>query len=123
MVDNESQEMYLETILRLQDKKGGVRSVDVAEELGYSKPSVSRAVGILKKDGFITVRPDGTIDLTESGRKKAESIYARHKVLTKAFVVMGLEPLAAEENACRVEHIITEDAFEAIRKYFGEDKE
>ena len=75
MVDNESQEMYLETILRLKKKKGSVRAIDVAEELGYSKPSVSRAVGIMKKDGFIVVHADGLIDLTETGKDKAENIF------------------------------------------------
>lgn len=119
MVDNESQEMYLETILRLKNKKGSVRAIDVAEELGYSKPSVSRAVGIMKKDGFIVVRADGLIDLIETGKEKAENIFARHKSLTQALVVMGLSPEAAEENACRVEHVITEEAFEAIKKYFN----
>lgn len=119
MVDNESQEMYLETILRLKNKKGSVRAIDVAEELGYSKPSVSRAVGIMKKDGFIVVRADGLIDLTETGKEKAENIFARHKSLTQALVVMGLSPEAAEENACRLEHVITEEAFEAIKKYFN----
>lgn len=119
MVDNESQEMYLETILRLKNKKGSVRAIDVAEELGYSKPSVSRAVGIMKKDGFLVVRADGLIDLTETGKEKAENIFARHKSLTQALVVMGLSPEAAEENACRVEHVITEEAFEAIKKYFN----
>lgn len=119
MVDNESQEMYLETILKLKNKKGSVRAIDVAEELGYSKPSVSRAVGIMKKDGFIVVRADGLIDLTETGKEKAENIFARHKSLTQALVVMGLSPEAAEENACRVEHVITEEAFEAIKKYFN----
>ena len=118
MVDNESQEMYLETILRLKKKKGSVRAIDIAEELGYSKPSVSRAVGIMKKDGFIVVQKDGTIDLTESGKAKAENILQRHKSLTAALVKMGLEQKAAEENACRVEHVITEEAFEAIKKYF-----
>lgn len=119
MVDNESQEMYLETILRLKKKKGSVRAIDVAEELGYSKPSVSRAVGIMKKDGFIVVYADGLIDLTETGKDKAENIFSRHKSLTQALVVMGLSPEAAEENACRVEHVITEEAFEAIKKYFN----
>ncbi len=119
MVDNESQEMYLETILRLKKKKGGVRAIDIAEELGYSKPSVSRAVGIMKKDGFIVVHADGLIDLTETGKEKAENIFSRHKSLTQALVVMGLERLAAEENACRVEHVLTEEAFEAIKKYFN----
>ena len=119
MVDNESQEMYLETILKLKKKKGSVRAIDIAEELGYSKPSVSRAVGIMKKDGFIVVHADGLIDLTETGKEKAENIFARHKSLTQALVVMGLSPEAAEENACRVEHVITEEAFEAIKKYFN----
>ena len=119
MVDNESQEMYLETILRLKKKKGSVRAIDVAEELGYSKPSVSRAVGIMKKDGFIVVHADGLIDLTETGKDKAENIFSRHKSLTQALVVMGFSPEAAEENACRVEHVITEEAFEAIKKYFN----
>lgn len=118
MVDNESQEMYLETILRLKKKKGSVRAIDIAEELGYSKPSVSRAVGIMKKDGFIVVHADGLIDLTETGRDKAENIFSRHKSLTQALVV-GLSPEAAEENACRVEHVITEEAFEAIKKHFN----
>ena len=119
MTNNESQEMYLETILKLQKRKGTVHAIDVAEELGYSKPSVSRAVGIMKKDGFIVVHADGLIDLTETGRDKAENIFSRHKSLTQALVVMGLSPEAAEENACRVEHVITEEAFEAIKKHFN----
>ena len=118
MVDNESQEMYLETILKIQKRKGSVRSVEIAEELGYSRPNVSRAVGIMKDDGFIVVKKDGLIELTESGKEKAENIFSRHKSLTQALVVMGLSPEAAEENACRVEHVITEEAFEAIKKYF-----
>ncbi len=119
MYDNESQEMYLETILKIQKRKGSVRSIEIAEEMGFSRPSVSRAVGIMKKDGFIVVHADGLIDLTETGRDKAENIFSRHKSLTQALVVMGLSPEAAEENACRVEHVITEEAFEAIKKYFN----
>ena len=118
MADNESQEMYLETILKIKKKRGNVRAIDVAEELGYSKPSVSRAVGIMKKDGFIVVHADGLIDLTETGKEKAENIFARHKSLTQVLIIMGLSPETAEENACRVEHFITEEAFEAIKKYF-----
>lgn len=118
MVDNESQEMYLETILKIQKRKGSVRSIEIAEELGYSKPSVSRAVGIMKKDGFIVVHTDGIIELTDAGREKAENIFARHKSLTEALVKMGLSQKAAEENACRVEHVITEEAFLAIKKHF-----
>ena len=119
MVDNESQEMYLETILKIQKRKGSVRSIEIAEEMGFSRPSVSRAVGIMKKDGFIVVHADGLIDLTETGKEKAENIFSRHKSLTQALVVMGLSPEAAEENACRVEHVITEEAFEAIKKHFN----
>lgn len=119
MYDNESQEMYLETILKIQKRKGSVRSIEIAEEMGFSRPSVSRAVGIMKKDGFIVVHADGLIDLTETGKEKAENIFSRHKSLTQALVVMGLSPEAAEENACRVEHVITEEAFEAIKKYFN----
>ena len=119
MVDNESQEMYLETILKIQKRKGSVRSIEIAEEMGFSRPSVSRAVGIMKDDGFIVVHADGLIDLTESGRKKAENVFLRHNILTDALVKMGLERLAAEENACRVEHVITEEAFEAIKKHFN----
>ena len=119
MVDNESQEMYLETILKIQKRKGSVRSIEIAEEMGFSRPSVSRAVGIMKDDGFIVVAKDGLIDLTETGKEKAENIFARHKSLTQALVVMGLSPEAAEENACRVEHVITEEAFEAIKKHFN----
>ena len=115
---NESQEMYLETILKIQKRKGSVRCIEIAEELGYSRPSVSRAVGIMKDDGFIVVKKDGLIELTESGRKKAENVFLRHNILTDALVKMGLERMAAEENACRVEHVLTEEAFEAIENYF-----
>ena len=118
MYDNESQEMYLETILKIQNRKGSVRSIEIAEEMGFSRPSVSRAVGIMKDDGFILVGKDGIIELTESGRKKAENILLRHNILTDALVKTGLDRSAAEENACRVEHVLTEEAFEAIENYF-----
>ena len=118
MIENESQEMYLETILKIKNRKASVRAIEVAEELGYSKPSVSRAVGIMKKSGLIVVNADGSIELTESGKAKAESVFERHRMLTDAFVKMGLEPTSAEDNACRVEHVITEQAFSAIKNYF-----
>lgn len=120
MINNESQEMYLETILKIQMRKGSVRAIEVAEELGYSKPSVSRAVGIMKNNGFIVVHPDGNIELTATGRAKAENILDRHNSLTKALVRIGLSAEAAEDNACRVEHVLTEEAFEAIKKYFND---
>lgn len=116
---NESQEMYLETILKLQETKGGGRSIDVAAELDYSKPSVSRAVGILKNDGFITVDGDGVILLTATGRQKAIGVFERHKALTRFFKEIGLDASSAEDNACKVEHVISDDAFNAIKKYFN----
>ena len=119
MYDNESQEMYLETILKLQSSKEKVRAIDVAEEMGYSRPSVSRAVGIMKNDGLIEVGKNGTIQLTDIGRKKAENVFARHKFITEVLMKIGLERAAAEENACRIEHVITQEAFDAIQKYFG----
>ncbi len=119
MAYNESQEMYLETILQLQNKKGNVHAIDIAAELGYSKPSVSRAVDILQKDGFITVAADRTISLTSSGAEKAKKIFDRHKVLTEAFVKMGLAPDEAEDNACKIEHVISESAFDTIKKFFS----
>ena len=119
MNDNESQEMYLETILKIYNRKGKVRSIEIAEELGYSRPSVSRAVGIMKDDGFITVGKDGTIELTDIGKQKAENVFLRHNILTGAFIKMGLDAVSAEENACRVEHVITEEAFNAIKNYFN----
>ena len=118
MRTKESEEMYLETILKIKERKGNVRAVEIAEELGYSKPSVSRAVGIMKKNGFIVVGSDGLINLTVEGKKKAENILERHRTLTDAFVKMGIESTAAEENACRVEHVITDEAFETIKEYF-----
>ena len=119
MYDNESQEMYLETILKIIKRKGEVRSVEIAEELGYSRPSVSRAVRLMKDDGFIVVAKDGAIELTERGREKAENVFCRHNILTEALMKTGLDRSAAEENACRIEHVISEDAFEAIKKYFN----
>lgn len=119
MLYNESQEMYLETILLLQNQKGSVRAIDVAMELNYSKPSVSRAVGILKRDGYITVASDGTILFTDAGKEKAVAVLERHKVLTDAFTQMGMELSVAEDNACKVEHVISQEAFDAIKTYFN----
>lgn len=119
MLYNESQEMYLETILLLQNQKGNVRAIDVAMELNYSKPSVSRAVGILKRDGYITVASDGTILFTDAGKEKAVAVLERHKVLTDAFTQMGMELSVAEDNACKVEHVISQEAFDAIKTYFN----
>ena len=115
----ESGEMYLETILRLSEKKDCVRSIDIAEEMGFSKPSVSRAVGILKKNGFITVDADGAVNLTDAGRTAAEKIYERHRVLSAMFVTLGVDEKTAAEDACKVEHVISDATFNAIKKHIS----
>ena len=117
----ESEEMYLETILRLQQRKAGVRSVDVAEELGYVKSSVSRGVNLLKKKGYILIDGEtGAITFTEVGRKRAENVYGRHRVLTAALMKLGAEQRLAEENACRIEHVVSEEMMEIFRKFVEE---
>lgn len=108
----ESGEDYLETILLLTKKKAFVRSIDIANELNYSKPSVSRAVGILKADGFITVEHDGQIILTKQGMEKANSIYERHTILKKFLEqILGVDSQIAEQDACKIEHIISEESY------------
>lgn len=112
----ESGEMYLETILRLSQKLANVRSIDVANEMGYSKPSVSRGVGILREDGYIHVDDSGYLHLTASGRAIAEKIYERHQVLTKVLENIGVDPKIAADDACKLEHVISDESFAAIRK-------
>ena len=112
----ESGEMYLETILVLS-RRGQVRSVDISEHMGYSKPSVSRAVGLLKGDGYIRVDKDGSITLTESGRELAQKILERHEVLTKMLIAMGVDEESAQADACRMEHAISDSSFQAIKGY------
>ena len=113
----ESGEMYLETILVLSQRTGFVRAIDVGEEMGYSKPSVSRAVGILKQGGYILVAEDGGITLTESGRAVAEKIYERHRLLTRFLVNLGVDEKTAAEDACKMEHVISDAAMEAIKRH------
>ncbi len=113
----ESGEMYLETIFLLSKKNSAVRSIDICEEMGYSKPSVSRAVGILKKAEYITVDKSGYITLTETGRLVAEKTYERHKQLTSFFVSLGVDEETASEDACKIEHVISDAVFDAIKKY------
>lgn len=113
----ESGEMYLETILLLSQKSGHVRAIDVGEEMGYSKPSVSRAMGLLKNGGFIVVDADGAITLTDTGREIAEKIYARHTLLTKFLIALGVDEETASEDACKMEHSISDASFEAIQKF------
>lgn len=115
----ESGEMYLESIYVLCSKHSSVRSVDVAEHMNYSKPSVSRAVGLLKKDGYIEVDKDGFITLTQAGKDTANKIFERHTLLTKMLVSIGVDHETASEDACRMEHIISEETFNAMKKHFG----
>ena len=114
---HESGEMYLETIHVLLKKNGTVRSVDVSAHMGYSKPSVSRAVGLLKKGGYIQVDNDGYITLTDAGVKVAEKIYERHTVLSNMLVALGVSKETAAEDACRLEHAISDESFEAIKQH------
>lgn len=112
---HESEEMYLETILLLQKKNQFVRSIDIAMELGYSKPSVSVAVKKLVSEGFIIVEVGGKIELTELGEQKAIDIYDRHRVITELLVRIGANRVVAEENACRIEHVVSAELIEVIR--------
>lgn len=114
---HESGETYLETILVLRERLGVVRSIDLAHELGYTKPSVSRAMKLLKERGCITVGRGGAIELTELGMKEAMAIYERHKVITKFFTdILGVDAQTAEEDACRIEHVISHISFEKIKQ-------
>ena len=113
---HESGEMYLEAIYVLHEKNGFVRSIDVSEYLGYSKPSVSRAMGILRKGEYIAVDKDGGITLTPAGREIAEKIYARHTLLTKLLIHIGVSEETAAEDACKLEHAISDESFEALKK-------
>ena len=115
----ESGEMYLETIHVLSKKLGVVRSIDICEEMGYSKPSVSRAMGILKEGGYIVVEKGGHIVLTETGKEVAEKIYNRHTLLTKFLTSIGVDDKTAAEDACRLEHHISDVTYEAIKKHMG----
>lgn len=117
MAIQESGEMYLETILVLSQKQKNVRSIDISEEMNYSKPSVSRAVGILKKDGYILVDGSGYITLTEKGRELAETIYQRHRILSHILMSLGVDEKTAIADACRIEHVISEDSMAAIKQH------
>ncbi len=114
---HESGEMYLEAILVLTKKNGTVRSIDVSEYLGYSKPSVSRAMGILRTGAYILVDKDGSITLTDSGREIAEKIYERHTVLTNLLVRLGVREETAAADACKLEHAISDESFQAIKDW------
>ncbi len=113
----ESGEMYLETILVLSQKKNAVRSIDVAEKMSFSKPSVSRAMGILKKGGYIEIDTLGHITLTDSGREAAERIYERHRILSAILMRLGVDEKTATEDACKMEHYISDTSFAAIKEH------
>lgn len=117
----ESGEMYLETILVLSKQKGMVHAIDVGRELGYTRPSVSRAMGILKKAGYITIGETGNIVLTASGKAIAERIYERHVVLTSLLKHFGVEDKTAAEDACKMEHDISDTSLKAMKKYLKEN--
>lgn len=110
-----SGEDYLEAVLVLQKEKGMVRSVDLARHMGFSKPSISHAVGVLKNGGFLTVDEDGYLHLTEDGREVAEKIYERHQFFTEQLVAVGVDQETAERDACRIEHAISEETFQKLK--------
>ena len=115
----ESGEMYLETILILSRQTGFVRAIDVGEYMGFSKPSVSRAIGILKAEGYVVSDENGFLSLTEDGLFKAERIYERHELLTKLLMGFGVDESIASEDACKMEHVISDESFEAIKRHMG----
>ncbi len=112
----ESGEMYLETIYVLSRHKNHVRSVDVGEYMGFSKPSVSRAIGILRQGGYVLMAPDGALSLTDVGLETAQKIYERHSALTEFLITLGVDAETAAEDACRMEHCISDTTLEAIKK-------
>ena len=113
----ESGEMYLETILILSKKSNSVRSIDISEYMSFSKPSVSRAVGLLKQGGYLLMDKEGYLTLTESGREIAEKIYERHTILTKCLIALGVSEETAAEDACKIEHDISDETFSAIKRH------
>ena len=116
----ESGEMYLESILQLHQKQGHVRSVDISEYMGYSKPSVSRAVGLLKNGGYILVDKEGLITLTDSGLDIARKILERHTVLTNLLIRLSVSPEIAAADACKIEHALSDESFEAIKNHLNQ---
>ncbi len=123
LTSHESKENYLETILILENEKGTVRSIDIARKLNFSKPSVSRAVKLLKELGCIEMNSEALITLTSEGRSSAESIYEKHKILTEFFTqIAGVNPEIAEEDACKIEHIVSAETYNGLKKYLNDTK-
>ena len=119
MAMQEYGEMYLETIYVLSQKSSSVRSIDVAEHMGFSKPSVSRAVGLLKQDGLLWMDEYGYLKLTEEGTRKAKQIYELHTVLSRLLMNLGVDEETATEDACRIEHYISDKSFDAIKAHMA----
>ena len=117
MAIQESGEMYLETILVLSKENDKVRAIDICDKMGFSKPSVSRALGLLKDDGYVVVDEKNLLTLTEEGRKVAEKIYERHTTLMEFFVALGVSEAVAEEDACRIEHVISDETFNKMKEH------
>lgn len=117
MTLQESGEMYLETILILSEKNPNVRAIDVSEHMGFSKPSVSRAIGLLRSGGYVSVDTDGYLHLTDTGRDVASKMYARHKLLTEFLVSLGVPEQTASSDACKIEHHISDESFAAIKRH------
>jgi Mn-dependent DtxR family transcriptional regulator len=120
MALHESGQMYLEAIYVLSQKNEKTRAIDVGAYLGYSKPSVSRAIGLLKSEEYILVEADGAITLTRKGRDAAEQLYERHTVLTAMLMALGVDEATAAEDACRIEHVISDRSFAAVKKHYKE---
>ena len=118
MALHESGQMYLEAIYVLSQKSTKIRAIDVGAYLGYTKPSVSRAIGILKKGEFIAVDADGYITLSPAGKQLAEQLYERHTVLSNVLMILGVDEKTATEDACRIEHVISEQSFDAVKKHY-----
>ncbi len=122
MKDRESSEMYLETIYILSQKSDTVRRIDVSKYMGFAKPSVTRGISLLTERGMVTVDDNGSIILTKQGKTEAQRIYERHTVLTKMFMNLGVDEKTASDDACRIEHYISDTTFNAIKKHMEEHK-
>lgn len=120
MKTHESREDYLETILILKKRLGNVRSIDIANELNYSRPSVSRAIKLMKENEYITVEENGLIKLTNLGEEVAKSIYERHTIIGNMLMKLGVSEETAFEDACRIEHVISKESFEKIKEHAGD---
>ena len=118
---NESREDYLESILVIKREKGAVRSIDIANHFGYSRPSISRAVGLLRKDELVVVDDSGYIELTPKGMEMAKGVYSRHRTLIRFLNKLGVSPETAEEDACRIEHILSEESMDRIKAFVNAD--